>query len=83
MIPRHRGVDKMYPVMRVYRVRVWFGFVRISLVLLLAVVLCWVERCFNSWVLLSVLCLLRVTHKYTGMRPHAPSLILEFKLRVR
>ena len=44
---------------RVYRVGVWFGFVRFAL--LLAVVLCWVDRCFDSWVLLGLLCLLRVT----------------------
>ena len=44
---------------RVYRVGVWFGFVRFAL--LLAVVLCWVDRCFESWVLLGLLCLLRVT----------------------
>ena len=37
---------------RVYRFGVWYGFVRVAL--LLAVVLCWVDRCFGScsWVLL-------------------------------
>ena len=30
---------------------VWFGFVRSAL--LLAVVLCWVDHCFDSWVLLD------------------------------
>ena len=29
---------------RVYRVGVWFGFVRVAL--LLAIILCWVDRCF-------------------------------------
>ena len=48
------------PFTRVYRVGVWFGFVRIAL--LLAVILCWVDRCFDSWVLLGFFCLLRVTH---------------------
>ena len=46
-------------VARVYRVGVWFGFVRSAL--LLAVVLCWVDCCFDSWVLLGLLCFLRVT----------------------
>ena len=36
---------------------VWIGFVRFAL--LLAVVFCWVDRCFASWVLLGLLCLLR------------------------
>ena len=44
---------------RLYRVGVWFGFVRSAL--LLAVVLCWVGFCFDSWVLLGLLCLLHVT----------------------
>ena len=44
---------------RVDCVGVWFGFVRFAL--LLAVVLCWVARCFGSWVLLGLFCLLRVT----------------------
>ena len=44
---------------RVYRVGVWLGFVRSSL--LLAVDLCWVDCCFDSWVLLGLLCFLRVT----------------------
>ena len=39
----------------VYRVGVWFGFVRFAL--LLAVVLFWVDRCFDSWVLLGLFCL--------------------------
>ena len=38
----------------------WFGFVRFAL--LLAVVLCWVARCFGSWVLLAFFCLHRVTY---------------------
>ena len=44
---------------RVYRVGVWFGFVRSAL--LLAVVLCWVDRCFYSWALPGLLFFLRVT----------------------
>ena len=32
---------------RVYRVGVWFGLVRFAL--LLAVVLCWVDRCSDAW----------------------------------
>ena len=44
----------------VYRVGVWFGF--ISLALLLAIILCWVHRWFDSWVLLGLFCPLRVTH---------------------
>ena len=47
-------------VTRVYRVGVLFGLVRFAL--LLADVLCWVDRCFDSWVLLGLLCLLRVTY---------------------
>ena len=43
----------------VYRVGVWFGFVRSAL--LLAVVLCLVDCCFDSWVLLGLLCFLHVT----------------------
>ena len=43
-----------------YRVGVWFGSVRFAL--LVAVVLCWVDRCFDSWVLLGLCCILRVTH---------------------
>ena len=47
---------------RVCRVGVWFGFVRSAL--LLAVVASWVDCCFDScqWVLLGLLCFLRVTH---------------------
>ena len=45
---------------RVNRDGVCFGLVRSAL--LLAVVLCWVDRCFDSWMLLALLCLLRVTH---------------------
>ena len=37
-----------------------FGSVRSAL--LLADVLCWVDCCFGSWVLLGLLCFLRVTH---------------------
>ena len=44
---------------RVYRVGVAFSFVRVAL--LLAVVLCWVDHCCDSWVLLTLFCLLRVT----------------------
>ena len=44
---------------RIYRNSGWFGFVRSTL--LLAVVLCWVDRGFGSWVLLGVFCLVRVT----------------------
>ena len=42
-----------------YRAGVWFDFV--SFALHLAVVLCWVDRCFGSWVLLALFLLLRVT----------------------
>ena len=38
---------------------IWFGSVRSAL--RLAAVLCFVDRCFGSWVLLGLLCLLRVT----------------------
>ena len=48
------------PFTRVYRAGVWFGIVRLAL--RLAVVLCWVDRCFDSWVLLGLLCLVRATH---------------------
>ena len=40
---------------------VWFGFVRFAL--LLAVILCLVDRCFASWELLGFFCLLRVTQE--------------------
>ena len=53
---------------RVYRAGVWFGFVRFAL--LLAVVLCWVARCFGSWVLLGLFCLLRVTRDHLLRRPY-------------
>ena len=46
-------------VARVYRVGVWSGFVGSAL--LLAVVLCWVDCFFYSWVLLGLLRFLRVT----------------------
>ena len=49
---------------RVYRVGGWYGFVRLAL--LLVVILCWVDRCFDSWVLLRLFCLYRVTDS-----PHA------------
>ena len=45
---------------RVYRVGVWFAFVRSAV--LLAVVLCWVDYGLSSWVLLCLLCFLCVTH---------------------
>ena len=38
---------------RVYRVGVWSGFIMSAL--LLAVVLCWVDCCLGSWVLLGLL----------------------------
>ena len=44
---------------RVYPVGVWFGFVGFAL--LVAFILCWVGRCFGSWVLLGLFCLFRVT----------------------
>ena len=47
--------------MLVYRDGIWFRFVRSAL--LLAVILCWVDRCFGSWVLLGFFSLLRVTHQ--------------------
>jgi len=43
---------------RVYRDGVWFGCVGFAP--LLAIVLCWVDGCFGSWVLLGLFCLLRV-----------------------
>ena len=43
----------------VCRIGVWFDFVRFAF--LLAVILCGVDRCFGSWVLLGLFCLLRVT----------------------
>ena len=43
----------------VYRGGVRFGFVWFAL--LLAFVLCWVDRCLCSWVLLGLFCLLCVT----------------------
>ena len=46
-------------ILRAYRVGVWFGSVRFAL--LIVVVICWVDRCFDSWVLLGLICLLRVT----------------------
>ena len=49
---------------RVYRDGVCFGFV--SFALLLAVVLCWVDRCFGSSVLPGSFCLLRATHVCAG-----------------
>ena len=45
--------------MRAYRVGVWFCFVRFAL--LLAVVLTWDDCCFDSGLLLGLLCLLCVT----------------------
>ena len=49
---------------RVYRIGVLCGFIRFAL--LLAVVLCLVDRCFDSWVLLGLLCLLRRTRAPVG-----------------
>ena len=51
---------------RVYRAGVWFGFVRFAL--FLAVVLCWVDRWFDSWVLLGLFCLLRLTQQVRTAR---------------
>ena len=53
---------------RVYPVGVWFDFVRSAL--LLAVVLGWVARCFDSCVLLGLLCFLRVTNHHTTVNKH-------------
>ena len=53
---------------RVYRVGVWLGFVRFPL--LLAVVLRWVDRYFDFWVLLGLFCLLRVTRR----KEHRPGI---------
>ena len=50
----------------VYRVGVWFGFVRSTL--LLAVVLCWVDGGIDSWVLLGLPCFLRVTQRTAAFR---------------
>ena len=47
---------------------VWFDFVRSAL--LLAVVLGWVARCFDSCVLLGLLCFLRVTNHHTTVNKH-------------
>ena len=47
-------------------VGVWLGFVRSAL--LLAVVLGWVDCCFYSWVVLALLCFLRVTHVTSDTR---------------
>ena len=57
---------------RVYRVGVWFGFVRFAL--LLAVVLGWVNRYFDSWVLLGLFCLFRVKH-HTHIPPPRPQAV--------
>ena len=46
-------------VLRRWHHSVWFGF--ITSALLLSVVLCWVDCGFDSWVLLGLLCFLRVT----------------------
>ena len=46
---------------RLYRVRVWFDIVTCAL--LIAVVLCWFDRCFDSCVLLGLLSLSRVTQE--------------------
>ena len=47
---------------RVYRVGVWLGVLRFAP--LLAIVLSWVDRCFDSWVLLDLFYLLRVTRMH-------------------
>ena len=46
---------------KVYHVGVWFRFNRSAL--RLAVALCWVEFCFDSWVLPGSLCFLRITQR--------------------
>ena len=51
---------------KVYLVGVWFGFDRLAL--LLAVVLGWVDRCFYSWVLLGLFCLLPPCNTKHGTR---------------
>ena len=48
-------------------VGVWLGFVRFAL--LLAVVLCWVDRCFDSWALSGLICPLRVTPMLAALLP--------------
>ena len=55
--------------LRVSHVEVWLYFVRFAL--LLAVVLSWVARCFGSWVLLGLFCLLRVPHRLNTPVPRS------------
>ena len=51
---------------------VWFSFARLPL--LLAVVLCGIDQCFDSWVFLGLLCFLRVTQsRYLLSIPHTDS----------
>ena len=51
---------------RVHHVGVLFDFIMFAL-LLVAVVLCWVDRSFGSWVLLGVFCLFLVTPRWARM----------------
>ena len=57
-----RGPAVLDTFTRVYRDGAWFSFVRFAL--LLAVVLCWVDRCLEFWVLLGFFCLVRVAHHF-------------------
>ena len=71
MINQVRWGVAMYRIVEsftwVYR-GVWFGSIRFAL--FLAVVLSWIGRCLDSWVLLGLFCLLRVTQKGTHMHRH-------------
>ena len=58
-----------------YRVGVWLSFVRFALPL--AVVLCWADRCFGYWVLLGLLCLLRVSLEMEAGRVLSFSQVLQ------
>ena len=57
--PTHPHTQSMVSFARVYRVGVWLGFFRSAL--LLVVVLRWVDCFLGSWLLLGLLCILRVT----------------------
>ena len=66
---------------RVYCVvGVWFGFVRSAL--LLAVV-CWVDCCFDSWVLLGLLCFLCVTLTNTSRPCNQPGMVTRYHIKSR
>lgn len=66
MLSRHNHVAMTQS--RTTCTRACRGFVRFAILRILVVILCWFDRCFDSWVFLGLFCLLRVTQSRTTSR---------------